>query len=227
MRIAIYDLDRTLTRSPTFTPFLHFAAARIAPWRLAFSPVWILLMIGYRLGLYNRTRLKRMGMKLLLGRPSLAQLEQVGAAFAARRLDNGGLMPGAVELLEHDRAQGARLVVATAAFEFYARAFARALDIHDLVATRWDGKDIPGGNCYGEEKKRRFLEWCAGEGIDPATATIRFASDSFADAPLLDMAAEPIFVTANRSEARKALARGWIPMDLTAGLAPAASIPQG
>lgn len=215
MRIAIYDLDRTLTRSPTFTPFLHFAAFRNAPWRLVFSPVWILLMIGYRIGLYNRTRLKRVGMKLMLGRASLTRLEHVGEAFAARRLGRGGMMPGAIELLEQDRAAGARLVVATAAFEFYARAFAKALDVQDLIATRWNGTDIPGGNCYGEEKKRRFLEWCDAEGIDPATATIRFASDSFADAPLLDMVAEPIFVTASKSEANKALARGWQPVDLS------------
>ena len=34
MRIAIYDLDRTLTRRATFTPFLLFAARKVASWRL-------------------------------------------------------------------------------------------------------------------------------------------------------------------------------------------------
>lgn len=227
MRIAIYDLDRTLTRSPTFTPFLHFAALRIAPWRLVFSPVWILLMIGYRLGLYNRTRLKRMGMKLMVGRAPLAKLEKVGQAFAAGRIANNGLIPGALQLLEEDRQRGARIVIATAAFGFYAHAFAKALGIEEVVATRWDGRDIPGGNCYGEEKKRRVLEWFSAGGIGPGNATLRFVSDSFADAPLLDLAAEPIFVTSSSKQAQKAAARGWRAMDLTNGVAQLAPIPQG
>ena len=65
MRIAIYDLDNTLTRRATFTPFLIFAARRIAPWRLALLPVWVAMMIGYRAGLYDRTTLKTGGMKLM------------------------------------------------------------------------------------------------------------------------------------------------------------------
>ncbi|MBD3728539.1 MAG: HAD-IB family phosphatase [Sphingomonadales bacterium] len=217
MRIAIYDLDRTLTRAPTFTPFLHFAAARLAPWRLAFSPVWIVLMLLYKAKLYSRTTLKRMGMKLMTGSAPLAELERVGEEFASRRIAAGGLMPGALQLLAEDRAAGARLVIATAAFGFYARAFAQALDIPDLIATRWDGRDIPGGNCYGAEKLARVQAWMEAQGIDPDDCTIRFVSDSFADAPLLDVADEAIFATGSDSEAARAHSRGWQAADLSRG----------
>ncbi len=209
MRIAIYDLDRTITRSPTFTPFLHFAAARIAPWRLLFSPLWIVLMLGYRLGFYSRTRLKQMGMRLMTGSADLERLEAVGRGFAARRIAAGGLMPETLQLIEADRQAGAVLLLATAAFGFYASAFAAHLGIAGLVATRWDGKRIPGGNCYGEEKKARVLTWLTEKGIDPASVTIRFVSDSFADAPLLDMAQDAVFVTGSRTLAARARARGW------------------
>jgi len=33
MKVAIYDLDKTLVRRATFTPFLLFAARRLAPLR--------------------------------------------------------------------------------------------------------------------------------------------------------------------------------------------------
>lgn len=214
-RLALYDLDKTLLRQATFTPFLHFAALKLSPWRLLLSPVWIILMIGYRAGLYDRTRLKRMGMGLMLGNPPVDRLEQVGRAFAKRRIANDGLMPGAMTLIDEDRNRGARLVIATAAFEFYARAFADALEIDDLVATRWDGKEIPGGNCYGEEKKRRVLAWCEQAGIDFADANVRFVSDSFADAPLLDIVDDPVFVTTDADKAKNALDRGWRALDLT------------
>ncbi|MFV0645021.1 MAG: HAD family hydrolase [Sphingomonadaceae bacterium] len=220
MNIAIYDLDRTLTRQPTFTPFLVFAARRIAAVRLALVPVWIVMMIGYRLKLYNRTRLKEMGMALMLGRVSRDRLEVLGTEFARRRIENDGIMPGARELLEQDRAKGARLVMATAAFEFYATAFAQALGFDACIATRWDGKNIPGGNCYGETKKQRVLAWLDSQNIDASKAHIRFVSDSFADSPLLDLVQNPIFVTENAAQKRRAEAQGWQVMDLSSHIQP-------
>lgn len=215
MRIAIYDLDKTLTRKATFTPFLAFAARRLAPWRLPLFPLWVVLMLAYKAGAMDRTTLKRRGMKLMLGRVSVAELQTVGRQFAESRLADDGLMPGALRLLEEDRAAGATVVIATAAFEFYAAAFAAALGIEHLIATRWDGAGVPGGNCYGEAKKRRVLEWLDAAGFDLETAEIRFVSDSFADAPLLDAVAEPVFITANDAKAARAAARGWRVLDLS------------
>lgn len=209
MRIAIYDLDNTLTRQATFTPFLAFAARRIAPWRLALSPVWVAMMIGYRAGFYDRTSLKTRGMRLMLGKPSLERLNEVGEEFATARAAGSGFMPEVLALLEQDRASGARLVVATAAFEFYARAFAERLGIDTVISTRWDGASIPGGNCYGSTKLERVMEWARAEGIDLAEAEVRFVSDSFADAPLLELADEAIFVTPSKAKRDRALAKGW------------------
>lgn len=209
MRIAVYDLDRTITRRPTFTPFLLFAARRRAPSRLLLTPIWVAAMAGYRAGLYDRTRLKRFGMKLMCGAASSAELLALGHAFAQGRLANDGLWPRIREMIEEDRRNGSHVVVATAAFEFYARHFAEALGISDVIATRWSAGTIPGGNCYGPNKKARFEEWCAERAIDPQTATLRVVSDSFADAPLFAMAYEPVFVTRNKRDAIRAHLRGW------------------
>lgn len=209
MRIAIYDLDNTLTRRATFTPFLVFAARRAAPWRLALLPVWLAMMIGYRIGLYDRTTLKTRGMRLMLGAISVERLGEIGRKFAARRVFGNGFMPATLALLEEDRAAGAQLVVATAAFEFYASEFAAHLSIPTVIGTRWDGRTIPGGNCYGETKLARVREWLEMQGIVIGDAHLRFVSDSFADTPLLEIADDPIFVTASPEKRRKAEARGW------------------
>ena len=58
VRIAVYDLDRTVLRKPTFTLFLLWAAVREAPWRLLLLPLLAALMIGYALRLYGRDRFK-------------------------------------------------------------------------------------------------------------------------------------------------------------------------
>lgn len=66
--IALYDLDRTVTVAPTFTPFLAQMALRKSVWRLLRLPVWIMAMPGCKLGLYGREALKRFGLRLLVGR---------------------------------------------------------------------------------------------------------------------------------------------------------------
>ena len=210
MKVAIYDLDKTLVRRATFTPFLAFAARRIAPWRLVLLPVWVLMMAGYRVGLYDRTALKTAGMKLMLGRASLGQLEEVGRAFAAHHVEKAGWIKPVIAQIETDRAAGARIAVATAAFEFYARAFADRLGIVEVIATRWDGETITGGNCYGEEKLRRVEQWL---GCPASAVHLRFFSDSFADAPLLEKAREPVFVTSSPAKRLRAEQAGWAVID--------------
>ncbi|RPF70202.1 HAD family hydrolase [Aurantiacibacter spongiae] len=210
-RIAVYDLDRTLTAAPTFTPFLHFAARRIAPWRVLLSPAWFALMIAYRAGLMDRTTLKRRGMRLMTGTVSKEDLRRIGREFAATR----AFHPLAIREVESDLAGGARVIVATAAFDFYARGIAARLGLEDVIATRWDGQGIPGGNCYGAEKLRRVRAWLAEQGLSRTEVHVRAVSDSFADAPLLDWADEAWFVTAKGAQGRRAEARGWRAVDFS------------
>jgi phosphoserine phosphatase len=213
MRIAIYDLDRTITAAPTFTPFLVFAARRIAPWRTVLLPVWVAAMAGYRLGFYSRTALKRFGLRLLTGRQDAGRLAMVGRAFAESRIASPGLHAPVMEMAAQDRAAGARVIIATAAFGFYARAFAELLGFDECIATGWDGADIPGGNCYGSAKLARVGEWLEAQGLPADSAVHRFVSDSFADTPLLDRAHEAVFVTTSRQQAARAMAKGWQVLD--------------
>ena len=206
MDVAIYDLDKTLVKRATFTPFLAFAARRLSPWRLALLPVWILMMVGYRIGFYDRTTLKTAGMRLMLGRVPVERLTLVGADFAARHLARAGWIDEVIALVERDRNSGRVVAIATAAFEFYAKAFAKELGIDHVIATQWDGRSIPGGNCYGEAKLARVSAWRQEQGT---VGPMRFVSDSFADAPLLEAAEEPVFVTHSSRKAERARLRGW------------------
>ena len=60
--LAIYDMDRTVTRGPTFGPFLWHAMWRLAPWRVLLAPLSLLATLGYALKLYDRGRLKEISM---------------------------------------------------------------------------------------------------------------------------------------------------------------------
>src|SRR3546814_17033549 len=68
--LAIYDMDRTITRWATYTPFLIHAASRLAPWRLVLLPLVPLSMLAYGLKLVGRARPKEINYRPLTGGPT-------------------------------------------------------------------------------------------------------------------------------------------------------------
>ena len=218
--LAIYDMDRTITRSATFTPFLLHAAWRLAPWRLLFVPLVIVVMLAYLLRLIDRATLKQVNHSLLLGRhihPD--QLIPVVDSFAAAT-ERRNLLPGALAQIAEDRAAGRRLVLATASYRLYAEAIATRLGFDDVIATfsvigldsRVSAK-IDGENCYGPAKLRMIEQWFAREGIDRATVRVRFYSDHASDAPAMEWADDPFAANPSRKMRMLAARRGWPVVD--------------
>lgn len=214
LRVAIYDLDRTVLRKPTFTLFLLWAARREAPWRLLLLPALAGLMIGYALRLYGRDRFKPAAIRLMLGASiAPARAARLAADFAAWRVARD-VPPGAAAAIARDRAAGYRLLMATAAPEFYAGAIADALGFDAIVASRHRrdaaGNWLPGldgANCYGAEKARRVSEWLRAEA--PAAAHIRAYSDHISDAPTFALASEAWLIGRGKKLARLAERHGW------------------
>lgn len=220
-RIAIYDLDRTVLRKPTFTLFLLWAAWREAPWRLLLLPALLLLFAGAGLGVYTRDTFKPAAIRLLLGRRiSTVRATDLAQHFAAWRVP-ADVPPGAATAIARDRAEGYRLLLATAAPEFYAEAIGAALGFDGVVATRHvrgeDGAWLPeidGTNCYGPEKARRIGQWLA-EHASPGQRRLRFYSDHVSDAPSFALADECYAVGRGGKLARAARAHGWILVDFS------------
>lgn len=215
--ISIYDMDRTVTRRGTWTPWLVFWARREAPWRLLLAPLLGLALAGYALKLIDRARLKEWGHRLLMGRfVARDRLVAAAEAYAARVIADD-VFPGALTQIAADRAAGERLVLATASNEYYVRAIAARLGIDDVIATasRWHDDRLHhrlgGDNCYGEAKRLLVEGWLARHGL--GGATLRFHSDHVSDLPLFELAVASggEAVAANPSPALRqlAVARGW------------------
>jgi HAD superfamily hydrolase (TIGR01490 family) len=215
-QLAIYDMDRTVTRRPTYTSFLVHAASRLAPWRLLLFPLVLLPMAAYALKLIDRGRLKEVSYTLLIGRGIAPErLEPVVESFADRQVETN-IMPGARRSVAADRAAGRRLVMATASYRLYAAAIARRLGFDDVVATdtRSDDKGrvlalIDGSNCYGLAKKDMIEAWLQREGLDREAVHIRFYSDHVSDHHVHRWADEAVAANAHRRLIRLAEAEGW------------------
>lgn len=206
MRVAVYDMDLTITAWPTYTRWLVFWARRRAPWRLALLPVAGIVATGYRLGMVSRGRVKEIAQALLMGQGGArADVAAVAAAFAA----TVPLRPGAIAQITADRAAGLEIVLATASFEYYARSIAARVGIDRVIATAsmWSGDRllprIAAGNCYGATKAAMVVAAL------PGATIVRAYSDHGSDAPLFALAAEPVAVNPSRGLRRLATEREW------------------
>jgi len=213
--LAIYDMDRTVTRRATYTPFLIHCALRRHRWRLAFLPLVLLSMLAYVTRLIDRARLKEINHALLLGKAHPRDLAPLIDGFADRQVATN-IRPGALDAIARDKADGRRLVLATASYRLYAAAIAERLGFDDVIGTgSVIGLDerlrsqIEGENCYGDAKLRMIADWVEKSGLTGAHGHVRFYSDHASDAPAFEWADEPIAVNPHRRLARLAAQRGW------------------
>ncbi|MFN3433066.1 MAG: HAD-IB family hydrolase [Sphingomonas sp.] len=218
-KIAVYDLDRTITRAGTWTPFLLHAVFAHRPWRLALLPVVLGAAALRAARLLHRDRLKQVMHRAALGRLTPAQAERLAAAWLTR-FGPAQIRRAARARIAADRAEGYRIVIATAAYHFYAAAIAEEVGADALIATRTAHDDagrllprIEGGNCYGPAKLAMVEAWLAAQGIARRDAHVRAYSDHVSDVPLLAWADEAIAVNPHAALAREARARGWRQVD--------------
>lgn len=219
-RIAIYDMDKTITRRPTLMPFLFHAARTHHPWRLLLLPFVGVTICCYLLRLIDRARLKELNHRLLLGGAmTAAKAQALSTSFAARTMRTN-VMADALAQVERDRAEGYKLVLATASYAFYVKGIGEALRFDDVIGTRSRADisgailaKIDGENCYGPGKLRMILAWMAEQELTREDCSIRFYSDHVSDAPAFDWADEAYAINPHAPLAAMARERGWAVFD--------------
>lgn len=222
-RLAIYDMDKTITRKATWTPFLIHAAMARAKWRLALWPLAGLASAAYLSKAISRARLKEITHRLMIGRSiPPAELAAVAEAFADE-VAAANMFADAQARVAADRAAGWEPVLATASHGYYARAIAARLAVDTVIATeaRRDAQGnvlagLEGENCYGLGKLRMIEAWLARQGLARADVMVRFYSDHVSDAPVLAWADEPFAVNAHGPLRKLAKLRGWPVLDWAA-----------
>jgi len=217
--LAIYDMDRTITRRPTYAAFMWRAVTRLAPWRIVLAPLVILTTLAYLFGAIDRGRLKELNFRLLVGRVAPDRLDALVQDFAAGQVRRN-VMPGARARLAEDKAAGRRLVLATASYRLYAAAIAQRLGFDDVIATdvEYDRQGrtvarIDGVNCYGLGKLDMIEAWLQKQGLEREAVHIRFYSDHISDAPVHHWSDEAFATNAHARLVKLAEHEGWEVLD--------------
>lgn len=220
IRLAIYDMDKTVTRRPTYTPFLIHAARTREPWRLLLLPFVVVTILLYGARLIDRGQLKEMNHRLLVGRKlSPNEATRLAKSFAVETLATN-ILPQAHAQVLAEKAEGYRMVLATASYDFYVREIAQALSFDDVIGTKTRFNSagdllarIDVQNCYGTAKLEMVQAWMTREGLAREDCHIRFYSDHVSDAPCLNWADEAFATNAHAPLAALAAQRGWAILD--------------
>jgi HAD superfamily hydrolase (TIGR01490 family) len=219
-RIAIYDMDKTVTRRATYNGFLLHMAWHKSPWRLLYSPLLLWALLLYFCQVWDRKRLKQFAQQLLIG-------GKVPKDKFARHLErHADLVLGKNVYLEvrhrisEEKAAGYVHVIATASYRLYVDAIAARLGFDHVIATELATNDsghvlarIDGHNCYDAAKLERVQAWLAGQGLKRNQCYIRAYSDHISDAPLLSFADEPFATNPHPPLAKLAAEKGWPVLD--------------
>lgn len=220
IRIAIYDMDKTVTRRATYNGFLMHMAWNKAPWRLFLLPALPIGLLFYWLKFWDRSQLKQFSQSLLIGR------KVPRAQFAKHVERHADLVLGknvyqeAKWRIDAEKTEGYRHVIATASYRLYVDAIASRLGFEDVIATELATNDsghvlarIDGHNCYDTAKLDRIKAWMAAEGLERDQCFIRAYSDHVSDAPLLNFADEAFATNPHPPLERLAREKGWQILD--------------
>ena len=156
-RIAVFDLDGTVTRRDTFVPYLRGWLRRHPARRRRLAVFASLIRYGVT-GL-DRGRLKSDLLRACMGGAARTEVDAWSDEFVAG-LDGTGLCPGALAAIAAHRAEGDRLVLLSASVDLYVPKIGRRLGFDETICTgvAWRAERLDGGlttpNRRGSEKRR-------------------------------------------------------------------------
>jgi HAD superfamily hydrolase (TIGR01490 family) len=218
--IAIYDMDKTVTRRATYNGFLAHMAPRGAPWRLLLLPFLPFGLLLYALKIWSRSRLKEFSLSLFIG-GGIHQNEYAKFAESyAKQVIGNNVYPQFITQLAAEKTAGYSHVLATASYRLYVDAIAAKLGFDYIIATDLvidDGgyvrAQIDGDNCYDTAKLAKVEQWMAKNNLKRGDCYIRAYSDHVSDAPLLRYADEAYATNPHPPLAEMAKAKGWQILD--------------
>ncbi len=160
MRLAVFDLDGTITRHDTLWPYV-LGFLRQRPWMLPRLLGVLGRLLQFAVGLTDHGQLKQTLIRCTLRGRTRAELDAWTERFIAD-LIAGGMHADALRTIEQHRSEGDVLVLMSASPDLYVPAIAARLGFGEWICTqlRWQGDRLEGSlitpNRRGAEKARCF-----------------------------------------------------------------------
>ena len=202
-KLAIFDVDFTLTNSETLMEFYIFMVKK-RPRLIVYAPFSIISALLFVLKVFSAKKAKENFISFING-ISEKDMELLTKEFYEKRLSKI-FYKDALYTLKKLKNSGCKIYLISASAEFYLKELYRIESIDKIIGTRFEvvnGKHtrkILGQNCKGEEKVVRLMESLKKDNIEVDFKNSYMFSDSLSDLPLFKLVGNSYLINYTRKD---------------------------
>lgn len=196
-KLAIFDVDFTLTKRETLIEFYRFMLRR-EPKLIMHMPKVLLSAILFSLKLVPLKKTKEYFIGFIDGIKE-EDMKKLVKDFYEKRLSRI-LYRDAIDTIRKLKAEGCRIYLISASAEFYLKELYNIPEVDKVIGTRFicenglHSRRIEGENCKGEEKVSRLMEELKKDNIEVDFQNSYMFSDSLSDLPLFNLVGNPFLI---------------------------------
>ena len=196
-KLAIFDVDYTLTKKETLIEFYLFMMKKNRK-LLKYLPKSIFSSIFYACKIYDASKLKKIFIRFIDGIEE-AEMKKIVKEFYETRLSKI-LYKDAIDTIKKMKDQGYKIYLISASAEFYLSELYNIKEVDMVIGTRFminsgfHRNEIIGENCKGEEKVIRLKQVLKEENIEVDFEGSYMYSDSLSDLPLFNLVGHPYLI---------------------------------
>lgn len=196
-KVAIFDIDYTLTKRETFIEFFMFLLKK-DPKLSRYLPLIMKAGILYFLKIYDAGKTKENFGRFLNGIHE-EEMKKIVKEFYEKKLSKI-IYKDAIDTIKKLKKQDYKIYLISASPEIYIKELYNIKEVDKIIGTKLKCKDgiyssiIDGENCKGEEKVKRLKEVLKKENIEVDFKESYMFSDSLSDLPLFKLVGKPYLI---------------------------------
>ncbi|MPQ32583.1 HAD-IB family hydrolase [Clostridium estertheticum] len=196
-KLAIFDVDYTITKRETLVEFYIFMLKR-NPKYIKYLPKSIFSSLFYVFKIYDASKTKKTFIRFIDGIEE-NDMKKIVKEFYEKCLSKI-LYKDAIDTIKKMKKQGYKIYLISASAEFYLSELYNIKEVDKVIGTRFVKENglhrnqILGENCKGEEKVKRLKEVLLKENIDVDFKNSCMFSDSLSDLPLFNLVGHPYLI---------------------------------
>ena len=196
-KLAIFDVDYTLTKRETLVEFYLFMMLK-NPKLLKYLPKSLFSFIFYAFKIQDASKVKKTFIRFIDGIEE-NEMRKIVQEFYEKRLSKI-LYKDAIDKIKEMKAEGYKIYLISASAEFYLNELYKIKEVDKVIGTRFSlenglhRNEIMGENCKGEEKVKRLMEVLKKENIEVDFENSYMFSDSLSDLPLFNLVGHPYLI---------------------------------
>lgn len=196
-KLAIFDVDYTLTSRETLRQFYYYSLKRY-PKNIIYAPRAVASGLLFVMRIFDEKRTKEAFLKFIHGMNG-EKMDELIKDFYENRFKNI-LYKDGIEMIRKLKNEGYKIYLISASPEFYLNELYEIKEIDKIIGTKFKKNEtsytrfMEGVNCKGEEKINRLMASLKEDNIEVDFKESYMFSDSLSDLPLLKLVGKPYLI---------------------------------